>query len=340
MANINPAGAVMKVKHLLHCHVLLTGLSRAMAADMPPLPALEKLLAASARQEVMEGGAEDWLSQSFGMAQRESVPVAPYTALADGMDSMGRYCLRADPVCFLLLRDRVLFAGTTRGLAREEADALISALNSHFTADGLQFTAPHPDRWYLLLDASPALQAVSPSQALGRDVAENLLQGTDARKWRRWITEAQMVLHEHPVNLDREQRGLPPVNSVWPWGGGILERPAAAPWAQVWADDPLALGLAQAADIASGPLPQSAADLCRGPVGRGDILVVCEGGEGLECLEREWMVPLREQLQRGDLASIRFHLAEVRRVATCNVTRGGLWRFWRRPKSLETYLHG
>jgi hypothetical protein len=32
----------------------------------------------------------------------------------------------------------------------------------------------------------------------------------------------QVILHQHPVNAERRARGLPPVNSLWLWGGGPL----------------------------------------------------------------------------------------------------------------------
>ena len=41
------------------------------------------------------------------------------------------------------------------------------------------------------------------------------------------MNEAQMILHTHPVNAEREARGMPAVNSVWLWGGGTL--PAITP---------------------------------------------------------------------------------------------------------------
>ena len=39
------------------------------------------------------------------------------------------------------------------------------------------------------------------------------------RPWRRLLNEIQMAWYEHPVNEARAQRGLPPVNALWLYGG-------------------------------------------------------------------------------------------------------------------------
>src|SRR3546814_7983843 len=50
---------------------------------------------------------------------------------------------------------------------------------------------------------------------VGTDPADD----ANARRWRSLLSEAQVVLHNHPWNARREQSGLPPVNSLWFWGG-------------------------------------------------------------------------------------------------------------------------
>jgi hypothetical protein len=40
-------------------------------------------------------------------------------------------------------------------------------------------------------------------------------------RWlKRLLTEVQMLLHHHPVNLARQEQGLPVINSLWCWAGG------------------------------------------------------------------------------------------------------------------------
>src|SRR6202012_2362677 len=45
---------------------------------------------------------------------------------------------------------------------------------------------------------------------------------------RRLQSEAQLVLHSHPVNEAREERDVPVVNSIWPSGCGHAQRADAA----------------------------------------------------------------------------------------------------------------
>lgn len=57
----------------------------------------------------------------------------------------------------------------------------------------------------------------APSLALAQsDILEHFLpQGTDLKSWQTLLTELQMLLHSHPVNAARAQRGVPPINSFW-----------------------------------------------------------------------------------------------------------------------------
>ena len=48
------------------------------------------------------------------------------------------------------------------------------------------------------------------------DILEAFLpHGSDLKRWQKLLTELQMVLHAHPVNATRAQRGARPINSLW-----------------------------------------------------------------------------------------------------------------------------
>jgi hypothetical protein len=344
----------MKVKPLLHCHLLTTGVFAEMADAAPCLPGLEALLAFSRKREVAEGGAEPWLCQAFGVKRQNDWPAAPFAVLGEGMAPGSEYWLRADPVHFLLLLDSLALADCMPfDLTLQQAQSLVEALNRHFAADGLQFFAPDANRWYLRLAAPPALTTRSLAEVIGQNVHHHLPQGADAMKWRGWLNEVQMLLHGHPVNLEREQHGKLPVNSVWPWGGGVLPKPVPLPFTEVWAQDVLVRGLVQANGGQTKVLPVSAGEWLEQVPADGAHLIVAEAlqtaqlgdnaanrGEALIRLERQWFAPLFENLRRGLVASIHLHLAGPRQVSSFTVGRGDLWRFWRRPKPLRNYLHG
>lgn len=47
---------------------------------------------------------------------------------------------------------------------------------------------------------------------------------TAGRAWRQWANEIQMLWHQHPVNLQRQQQGQPPINALWLMGGAAAEQ--------------------------------------------------------------------------------------------------------------------
>src|SRR2546423_11819725 len=90
------------------------------------------------------------------------------------------------------------------------------------------------------------------------------------------MNEAQMLLHEHPVNAEREARGEPALNSIWFWGGGVVDAAKPRPFSAVIADDPLARGLALAAGIPAHALPKDADSVLAALGDEGRALVVLD----------------------------------------------------------------
>jgi hypothetical protein len=73
----------------------------------------------------------------------------------------------------------------------------------------------------LMQSATPLPQALPSPWALARQRFTDLLPGgAQMSDWRRLWMDLQMALHDHPLNQDREARGLPVVNAYWWWGGG------------------------------------------------------------------------------------------------------------------------
>ncbi len=343
----------MKVEPLLHCHVLLQGMQPEWAAEVPRLPGLEGLLALTASRQDFSGEAIAWLCAGGGKLA-ESLPAAPLSALGDALPATQGYWLRVDPVHLHLLRDSLVLADCSPfGLAADEAEALVATLNRHFVADGLQFVAPAPDRWYLQLAEPLALTTHVPAVAIGGDADAWLPRGADAMRWHGWINEAQMLLHEHAVNAAREERGQLPVNSIWPWGGGELPASVASPFHSVCADNVLARGLALAQGCVVQPLPAKAEEWQARISQPGAHLVVLDQldtsaarqtpirwQQTLQDLDARWLEPLLQRWKAGKLAGLHLHLAGMRKVASLTPQRSRRWQFWRKPPTLESLLHG
>jgi hypothetical protein len=161
----------------------------------------------------------------FAFLQNLFQPKKPNAALAwqqAGKQADSAYWLYAAPVHLVLQRDTFsLAAPAPLVLELDEIEMLTAALNQHFASDGLAFFW-HGDTWFLRLDNHPNIATHAPEAALNKDVAAYLPTGEGATKWASFINELQMLLFEHPVNLAREAKKLPAINSVWCYGGGQL----------------------------------------------------------------------------------------------------------------------
>ncbi len=326
----------------------------ALAALIPELPALGRLLGRADLERDGTAGGEAAVCAAFGL-EGPPWPVAAATRAGedDGVDvqTAGRWWLRADPVHLRIGSSNArLFAGYALKLQADEAEPLLATLNAHFAADGLQFEAPAPDRWYLGLEQAIDLSTHSPAEVAGRNVDPFMPVGADARFWRTRLNEAQMLLHETEINNARERAGALPVNSIWLWGGGWTPRPGWAP-EHVLAADVLTRGLARLVAAAGGtqpqidPLPAYAAEweptvgttlavdwTLRDPLIHGEP----EGWlEAIQRLEQDWFSPLLARLQAGAFDELEIRPADGRRF---RISRRGLRRFWRRGRPWSAWL--
>ena len=310
------------------------------------LPILGRLLARARLRVDPDADGEGALLRPFGIAG----PPWPTAAAAragevDDADPGERWWLRADPVHLRVDTTHArLFGAHALDLSVDETAALVARLNEFFAADGLAFEAPAPDRWYLGFERAFDLDTHAPERVAGRNVDPFLPTGADARAWRSWLNEVQMLLHDAPLNAQRERRGALPVNSVWLWGGGIAPAAGTAP-AHVWSDEPVTRGLARRAGVAWQRRPDGPGEVAFepgtsllvesglvGPLVHGDI----EGWlERLARLDRIWLSSLLERLRHGRLDRLDIVPGDGRRFT---VTRVDLRRFWRRPRPWTRWL--
>ncbi|RBJ96936.1 hypothetical protein BRO05_14140, partial [Xanthomonas oryzae pv. oryzae] len=128
---------------------------------------------------------------------------------------------------------------------------LLPILKPMFGDAGFLLDAPTPSRWYLRLSPDAKLPDFAPPDvAIGDDLFEHLPAGESGRRWRALLTEAQVLLHQHPWNEGRVASGKPAINSLWFWGGGVLPHAVTSPHRQVRSRESLlrALALAAGAD--------------------------------------------------------------------------------------------
>jgi len=287
------------------------------------------------------------LCHCFGLdAAQQALPVAPLTYLSDTGQADSGYILRADPVHLRADQSCLhLFDSHTFPVTQEEADALAAAVTQFYVHLGWQLRAVCPQRWYLSLSTAPAITTRPVMQVAGQDIEPCLPQGHDAADWHAMLNEVQMLLHNHPVNVAREQRGEPAINSLWFWGGGELPMVVQTEFMRVATDDPLAMGLAQQAGITRVDLPSESAGLIDFAAPGSSLLVTdaferpCLYGEVERWLERlqqfdqDWFTPLLEALRRGELTSLAIYPCNGKRF---HITRRQLRAFWRAERPFET----
>ena len=331
----------------MHCTVLISGLLPLPPGLHPRATALETLLA---RGNTRTGAALDrdaWLCSAFGVAKQSDWPVAPLLLRADGVDPEKYFWLRADPVHLRPDRSRLVLAAAIDDLDKEEAAALVTALNRHFAPDGIIFGIAPAGHWYLRTERPPRIATVPLVQTLGHDIDPRLPSGEDGLAWHRVINEAQMVLHAQPVNDARETRGQPAVNSIWPWGGGTLPAPTAAPYTAVWSDDPLANALA---GNAHRPLPSDIEKWFAEAAGGETQLLVFSALERdaaagdlnawqaeLMRFDRDWIAPLLMALRKRKIAAVRLVIPGPEQSIESELTSSRLWRWWRRRRRLADH---
>lgn len=337
--------AAMRSVHLIICDLFLPKDFTAEVCAGLRLPALEKMLARGASTGSAQTGEiaslEEMLCKAFGMSGQ------PIASLSAAFDGLAEGCwLRADPVHLRLQRDQLLLLPDVEAGA-DETRQLCTALNEHFAGQGMEFFAPHPQRWYVRVDGLPDIATVPLSQAAGRNVHGLLPRGREAARWHQVFNEIQMLLFAHPVNEAREARGELPVNSLWLWGGGsgVVAIPQKN-YDCVSSDEVLAGMFAAAAGIpfAGWPKQWRNEENCdrqllvwtdlRSALRRGDLDA---WRAALQEFEADYAQPLWQALRAGKIAHLQLDVLGGDRALRLLLTRADAWAFWRRAVPLEKY---
>jgi hypothetical protein len=320
----------------MHCSLFIPDFFSSESVSSANRLAAAETLIARGRRRQKTAAHEAWLFERFGARRQRDWPVAPYTLLADGGMPEGHFWMRADPVHLSVGVGSLALADAALEISRSEAEALTGTLNRHFSG-ALAFHPLRPHRWYVRLPETPDVDTTPPSAARGAAIGNALPSGADAMRFHALMNEVQMLLHEHPVNTEREARGTPAVNSVWFWGGGTLSAPEARPFSIVLAEDALARGLARSAGIAERPLPAGAEAMLSELPAEGKTLAVL-GPPQSAALERDWFEPLLAALEDGRIGMLSLALGRGNSLLETETVRSDLRYFWRARRPLARYL--
>ena len=294
------------------------------------MPALLAKALGRADESVGQPGEHAQLSRHFRLLPNRWSPAALTRTTDAGLaDARSSAWLRADPAYIRpdINGARLLATGAALSMTQQDTEAFLPALRPLFGDTGFLLDAPHPTRWYLRLPHEVQLPDFpAPEQALGEDVFDHTPDGPLARRWRSLLSEAQVVLHNHPRNAARAEAGLVPVNSLWFWGGGILPDSVASDFLSVFSDDPVLHGLAGIGMFET----MSLADFSGFESLANDTVIDLRAARDAKALLECWLQPAHAAALQG---SVDFDLADGRMFRLQPNQR---WRFWRKPRTTLT----
>jgi|GEM_PF-2253493 len=105
----------------------------------------------------------------------------------------------------------------THRLDAFEAQQLAQDLNQLYQTDGLKF---HAGDGEILLETAVELGITTTPlyQVINHNLASHLPQGKNKNYWYKFLTELQMLLHQHPLNALRADSSRVLLNGLWLWG--------------------------------------------------------------------------------------------------------------------------
>ncbi|MCK6406045.1 MAG: hypothetical protein L6Q60_08510 [Rhodocyclaceae bacterium] len=308
-------------------------------------PALGALFARGheTRTTAPDNSADALIAAAFGLA--DDVPYAPLRLLGEGHDPGTDHWACADPVHLRFHQERLILADGAR-IAIEEVEAgqLVRTLNDHF-ADAGEFRAAAADRWYLRLAAPADFRTPPLSEMAGRRLDRQLPEEASTAWLRKLLNEAQMLLHTHAANAAREESGRMTINSLWLWGPGRLPTQLARRFDSVFADAPLARGLARVSGAACHGSAGSFVEWQAAQTGNTSLVIIADllravqyedpdaWRQALLDLETRWFAPLAAAVRAGRV-ELDLQSSTIYGLLGWQVKRGDLWRFWRRPTTI------
>ncbi len=235
----------------------------------------------------------------------------------------------ADPVHMEPRLDRLFLRALGPGdVSRPELQRLLEGLQESLGDPGTIGFAQVGDCAYIRSEQVLVTAAVPAAQLDGRNPDGYLPSGDDAAATLKLVSEIEMTLHEQPVNSDRLANGLPPVNSLWLWGGGFAPELSSEPIPPLFGDEPTLLGYWESVSGIGRAWPGSVG-ACLDASDSGFVAVVPRAAAPDELGVA--LAALRDALHAGRVDRVRLIAADGVRATLRAADR---FRVWRRTASL------
>jgi hypothetical protein len=233
----------------------------------------------------------------------------------------------ADPVYLEPRLDHLCLHALQGAMSASELGSLIGHLQLTLEDEGSYGFASVGACAYLRADRPVATATLSSAVIDGQPPDAYMPTGEAAAAYLRLRSEVEMALHEHEVNRHREEQGLPPVNGLWLWGGGVAPEPQTVPHPPLFGGDALLKGhwYSRTGVVIGWPgnfgscVEQSLA---------GFVAVVPDAETARI---EELLLELHDYLASGRLSRLTLMF---RNGVEARLTRPQRWRIWRRAPSL------
>jgi hypothetical protein len=268
------------------------------------------------------------LLDTLGVHDHARYPSAAVTHTGDVGQPARGFWLHLQPMHFAAGLDRltaVVLHGAS-DVARAELVELEPTVAAHLRTVGMQLVTTAHDDWLVHSEHAFDVQTTTPESAAASPLDEAMPQGRDAPALRRLMTELQMLLHEHPVNVARVRRGLPEINAVWFHGAGELHDLQRYALPQAFGEDLYLRGIYRLNDAEVTAAPTDARAVLARLRSRAVVVVAADD---VDALEAAWIAPLARALRTGAITRLDIVLDRWR----VTVARHALLKFWRSARA-------
>lgn len=110
-------------------------------------------------------------------------------------------------------------------IATGESQELVETLQKELGSSAVEFHAGVGYRHLMVWrGGKDGMRTTPPHDITGKAILDSLPRGDGADMLNNLMNHAQMVLHNHPINMERKEQGNLPANSIWLWGHGKTPR--------------------------------------------------------------------------------------------------------------------
>ncbi len=147
---------------------------------------------------------------------------SPLEALSIGVDMKATdIALRCNIVTLseeeVPYEQRTILDHSSGEISTEDAAVLLEAVRKELETDIYKFYVGTSYRHLTIWDRGEVIDLAQPHDILGRVIGEYLPKDLAFREMMR---KSYDILNNHPINVERKERGLNKANSIWFWGAG------------------------------------------------------------------------------------------------------------------------